>query len=68
VRLNDAHRLVCVYVRRVAARQVQSRQHVTAEIHPSQLGSTRPVLQPPSVHIKILFSLVRDLYHRTNTY
>ena len=67
VRLNDVHRLVCEYVRRVAARQVQSRQHVAAEIHPAQLCTTRPVLQTPNIHIKILFRLVRHLYHGTNT-
>jgi hypothetical protein len=32
------------------------------------LGTTRPVLQPPSIHIKILFRLVRHLYHGTNTH
>lgn len=45
--INDAHRLVCEHVRRVAAIQVQSRPHVTVEIHPAQLGTTRPVLELP---------------------
>jgi hypothetical protein len=32
------------------------------------LCTTRPVLQPPSIHMIVLFTLVSHLYHRTNTH
>ena len=49
--LDDCHRLLCEHVRRVAASQVQSRQNVAVEIHTTQLGTARPVLQPRSIHL-----------------
>ena len=59
VLLYDVHRLLCEYVRRVAARQVQSRRHIPAEIHSTQLATARPVLQPPRIHMKVLLMLVK---------